>query len=136
MSKKNTLRSTPTVAEQRQIENEVVFRKANEQIQTDFKKLEMMAKNEGEGSLKIEDDMILHFICECSDDNCRERIATSYSTYIKLHKNRSHFIVKPGHATKSLEKVIAKKSKYNVVDKYFTPPENTTGLNITAISNV
>lgn len=136
MKKHNSHKSkAPSLSERRQIENEVVFRKANEKIQKGFDNIERLAKEEDFAVPKPDPDMILHFYCECSDENCRQRITMPHSKYKEIHKDRSQFIVQPGHATKALEEVVSKRAKYNVVDKFVTPPETSTGLNATSISN-
>ena len=125
-----------TLSEQRQVQNEVVFRKANEAIQKEFDTIERIGKEEGVMSTLPDPKMVLEFYCECSDENCRERIAMPHDKYQALHKDRSQFIVIPGHDTKALEAVVAKKAKYSVVDKYATPSETATTLNATSINNV
>lgn len=122
-------------SERRQIENEVVFRKANEKVQEGLQKLEAMAKAEGVHSIIPDKDMPLHFYCECSDENCRERIVLSLSKYEKLHKDRSRFIVLPNHETAAIEDVVYEQSKYAVVDKKETPPEDASILKRTSVNN-
>ena len=133
---KSRKRSTPpTLSEQRQIENEVVFRKANERVLKELSKLGKLAKAEGQDELIPDKNMILHFYCECSDENCRERIALPLSKYRELHKNRSKFILLPDHEAIAIEEVVMEKSDYSVVDKFLTPPETTTHLQKTPVNN-
>ncbi len=128
--------TTPTsLAEMRQIENEVVFRKANEQVQKSLAKLKAMAVQDGHRTLVPDGSMELHFCCECSDENCRERIVMSLDAYRSVHNDRSYFIVLPGHETVAIEKVIAKSAKYSVVEKFITPSEKATTLNTTTVNN-
>lgn len=126
----------PSPSERRQIENEVVFRNANEQIQKDLDELRKKAKAEGHDSLIPDKDLDLHFYCECSDENCRERIVLALSKYKQLHQDRSQFIVSPKHETTAIEDVVSKKITYTVVEKFIVPPEKATMLKSTPIHNV
>lgn len=122
-------------AERRQIENEVVFRKANERVQKGLAKLGTSARNEGHDTLIPSEDLELHFYCECSDENCHERIVMALSKYKALHRDRSRFIVCPDHETTALEEVVAEKQRYSVVEKFVTPSEASTTLNVTSVNN-
>lgn len=137
MKKSDSSRKTdkPTPSELRQIENEAVFRKANELTLKNLDKLKKMTKKEGIESLMPSNDMELHFFCECSDENCRKRIEMKLSTYKKLHKDRSKFILIPGHEATAIEKVVAKKATYNLIDKYVLPSEEPVKLNRTSVQN-
>lgn len=120
------------MTEQRQIENEAVFRGVNEQTTTSIKAVNEMAKEEGHLSLINNDDMKLHFYCECSDENCRERIILATSKYEALHRDRKQFILKPGHHVKEIEKIVSKKTHYSVVKKFKKPPEQVGTLKQTS----
>lgn len=117
-----------SLTEQRQIDNEAVFRKMNEQSTASIKSVNKMAKEDGYPTLINNEDMELHFFCECSDENCRERIILPASEYESLHKDRKKFILKPGHHAKAIEKIVSKESKYNVVKKFKKPPEQVGKL--------
>lgn len=117
-----------SVTEQRQIENEAVFRAANEQATSSIQDVNKLAKEEGHFSLINNGDMKLHFYCECSDENCRERIKMTTGKYAALHKNRKQFILIPGHDAKTIEKIVSKKLHYNVVKKFIKPPEQAVKL--------
>ena len=121
-----------SVTEQRQIENEAVFRGVNEQKTASIKDVNEMAKEEGHLSLINNTDVRLHFYCECSDENCRERIILATSEYEALHKDRKQFILKPGHNAKAIEEVVSKKSQYSVVKKFIKPPEQAAKLQQTS----
>lgn len=120
----------------RLVENEVVFRRANEKVQKRLKDLNIQAKADGHTPLVRNDDLPLHFFCECSDENCRERIVLKSSKYESLHKNRRQFIVLPNHQAPIVERVIIKQPEYAVVEKSITPPENVSGLKPTPLKNV
>jgi len=113
-----------------------VFRRANERIQKDVASLEKMAQADPDNPYIPDKDMLLHFCCECSDENCHERIILRLSEYQEIHHNRSRFILLTNHETVALENVTAKRLKYSVVEKFETPPEVATVLNTTSIKNV
>lgn len=124
-----------SISQRRMVENEVVFRERNESVQKGFEELVNIAKEDGQESLINDNDEPLHFYCECADENCRERILLKPSKYKQIHKKRNRFIVIEGHDVKNIEKVVAKKSKYWVVEKFFKPPATASGLNPTAVDN-
>ncbi len=124
------------LSERRQIENEVVFRQANERVQKGLDKLEQVAEAEGYTSLPDTDDISLHFYCECSDENCQERIVMKLTLYNEYHNNRKQFLVSPNHETTGVERVVLKDSSYTIVEKFVTPPETAVKLQPTDINNV
>ncbi len=124
-----------SLAEQRQIENEMIFRRANEKVGSSLDSLDAMHLEDGNPEFVWDDDIVLHFKCECSDENCDARIPIKLSAYQKIHKNRDSFIIKPKHQVKSIEKVILTKSDYSVVEKNNSTPEPSDTLNKTSIDN-
>ena len=65
----------------RMAENEVVFRTYNETMQQGLVDLAQVAKEDRQEHLMLEAHEELHFYCECSDENCRERIIMPPQTY-------------------------------------------------------
>ncbi len=59
------------IAEQRQIENEMIFRRANEKVGDDLDELDSFHIEDGDPHLVRDVDLLLQFKCECSDDICR-----------------------------------------------------------------
>jgi hypothetical protein len=108
-----------SLSESRLAKNEVVFRQANEQVQK-FMQAQVTDSKEKENKL--------HFYCECSNTDCRERIILTPTQYGRLHKNSSQFVMKPGHSVAEVERVIRSTSKYEVVEKYQTPPRSASEL--------
>lgn len=98
------------MSDRRLIENEVIFRDVNKNIQ-EFVDNEQNAPNK------------LPFYCECSNPECIERIELSTELYATLHKKQKHFITIVGHEFPEIEKVLKKDSHYQVVEKHFTPPK-------------
>src|SRR5687767_9088408 len=96
-------------AEQKQIENELIFRRLDEKVGTGLDALDAMYKEDGDLDLIRNEDLLLMFKCECSDENCNVRIPLRLSKYTEIHKNRDTFIVKTDHQVDPIEKVLTKK---------------------------
>lgn len=124
-----------TKAEQKQIENEMIFRRMNEKVGSDLDALDVMHTNDGDHDLVSSEDFVLMFKCECSDENCDERISLSLSKYAEIHVNRDTFIVRTDHQVLPIEKVIRKEADYNVVKKNNSTPEPNDTLKETTIDN-
>ena len=124
-----------SLSEQRQIENEVAFRQANEVAQKELEELKQIAEEEGDRYWANNSDAPFEFYCECSDENCRQKVSLKPSMYKELHSNRKQFVLIPGHQAESIESKVLKTSDYTVVEKHKTPPATTFGLNATSIDN-
>lgn len=122
-------------SERRQIENEMIFRRDNEKVGDGLGKLDTMHMNDDNPDLLWDDSCTLNFKCECSDENCDQRIAIKLSVYKKIHKNRSAFIIKPNHQVKAIEKVTLTRKNYSVVEKHKLVPDPGKTLNPTSIDN-
>ena len=122
-------------AEQKQIENEMIFRRINEKVGTDLDELDTMHRTNGDHDLIRDDVLLLLFKCECSDENCDKRIPLRLSEYREIHTDRNTFIVKVDHEVVPIEKVIRKEAEYNVVKKNNSTPEPDDTLKITTIRN-
>lgn len=124
-----------SISEKRQIENEMIFRRANEKIGDDLGSLDAMLIEEENMHLMWDDVTLLNFKCECSDENCDERIPIKLSVYKKIHENRNAFIIKIKHQVNDIEKVIISEPTYSVVEKNNTTAEPSNKLNKTLIDN-
>lgn len=124
-----------SIAERRQIENEMIFRRMNEKVGDDLGELDAMHIEDGSPELIRDESLLLHFKCEYSDEECDERIAIILTEYQGIHANRDTFIVKLEHQVDPIEKVIRTASAYNVVMKNNSTPEPGKELNETAINN-
>ncbi len=122
-------------SERRLIENEMIFRGRNEKVKDDLFALDAMLIDEGNTHLVSDDNLLLYFICECSDENCVARIPLEVSEYQELHADRDTFVVKPNHDVTPIEKIVKKTPTYIVVKKNHTVPEPSGGLHTTSISN-
>ncbi len=112
----NFLNGLPT-DERKQIENEMLFRRANEKIGRDLDIVDAYHIADGNPELVRNDDLLLYFKCECSDEKCLTRVKLKLSRYRTIHLDRSAFIIMPGHEVKSIEKVIEKLPTYSIVRK-------------------
>ena len=61
-----------------------------------------------------------HFICECGERSCEEKIALPVDVYEAIRRNPMRFFVKPGHEIPHVEAVIERHDRYVVIEK---PPE-------------
>jgi hypothetical protein len=113
----------------------MIFRRGNEKISDDLDALDAMHIEDGDPHLVQDEDMILHFKCECSDEDCETRIPMSWSQYQSIHIDRNRFVVLPGHQVDLIETVLEKTPEYSVVLKNNSIPEPLGPLNETLIDN-
>ncbi len=103
------------------MENEVVFKQRNQAIASLATKV-------------LDEDSRLHlsisFICECSDEDCREAIDIPVEEFEEVRHNKRQFIIKVGHQQTDIEEVI-KHDGYAVVEKFEDPPPTDGKLNRT-----
>lgn len=124
-----------SVTERRQIENEMIFRRVNEKVGDAINKLDAELIEDGKPELMSNGDFLLHFRCECSDEECDARIPIKLSDYQEIHKNRDAFIIKLKHQVDEIEKIILTRDTYSVVEKNNSISEPGDKLNVTAVSN-
>lgn len=125
------------IEERKQIENEMLFRRANEKVGHDLDEIDKLHRADGNHHLVRNEDFLLDFKCECSDENCNVRIPMKLSTYKSLHEDRSMFIIKLHHEVRPIERVIETTPTYSVVRKNNVTPEPRDGaaFNDTVIDN-
>ena len=123
------------MSERRMAENEVIFREINKKVQKGYDEINKIASEEGDASMYFDENQLLHFYCECSDKNCRERIKVSLKNYNKIHKSKDNFMILRGHNVAKIEDVIVKEPEYWVVKKHEAPPRHADKLNDTDIRN-
>lgn len=122
------------ITERRQIENEMIFRRANEKVGAGLDEIDGNHIKDGNPELVRNDDLLLQFRCECSDENCEARIPIKLSIYQKIHLNRDSFIIKLKHQVESIENVIITEDSYSVVKKHNSTTEPGNELNKTSIA--
>jgi hypothetical protein len=90
--------------------NEAVFREVNERIQGLADKAELSQEP-------------LDLVCECGDATCVRRISMTRAEYEHLRSEPRQFAVHPGHEIPDVERVVAKRNGYDVVQKDEGAPE-------------
>jgi hypothetical protein len=95
--------ATPTPREERLAKNEAVFRAANER---------MAAWDDRHAA--GEDEL---YLCECSDPECRERLALTREQYEHVRADSRHFAVLNGHEIPDVEFVIEEIDNWVIVEK-------------------
>jgi uncharacterized FlgJ-related protein len=123
------------LSERRQIENEMIFRRANEVVGDNLDEIDANHREDGNPELVRNEDILLHFKCECSDEDCDARIPMKLSVYQTIHENRDAFIIKLKHQVEAIEKVILTEDTYSVVEKNNSTAEPGETLNVTSIDN-
>jgi hypothetical protein len=123
------------LSERRQIENEMIFRRANEVVGDSLDEIDANHRDEGNPELVRDKDVLLHFKCECSDENCEARIPIKLSVYQTIHENRDAFIIKLKHQVEAIETVILTENSYSVVEKNNSTAEPGKEFNKTTIKN-
>jgi hypothetical protein len=79
------------------------------------------AVNEGiaEASEKFEADEA-EFLCECGDPKCIHRLEVPLEEYEAVREHPTHFVVRRGHVTPQVERVVRNRRLYSIVDKVDT----------------
>jgi hypothetical protein len=85
-------------------QNEAWFREINERL-------------EDRAATKLRLTEGFHIVCECSAEECAERIEISFADYETLRANAKTFAIMPGHSDPACERTVASRDSYNVVEK-------------------
>jgi hypothetical protein len=56
-------------------------------------------------------------LCECSDDECIERIPLSTEEYDRVRLFPTRFLVRPGHISPETDRLVERTERYTVVEK-------------------
>lgn len=123
-------------SERRLAENQVVFREHNEKVQKGLDEANAIAAEEGAKPISFDTNLQLHFNCECSDENCRQRIKVTLNDYNEVHSVRDRFVIVCGHNVPNIEDVTQEEAEYCVVTKHKDPNQSPGSLNSTDIHNV
>lgn len=118
------------------VENEAVFRKYNEKVESVFDELKQAAVEEGHNDVLETSNLMLDFFCECSDEACVERVSMKLKMYSDIHEDRKQFTIVPHHEAAGIEEIVKKTKNYYVVRKAVLPPSNPTRLHKTPLNNV
>jgi hypothetical protein len=117
-------------------DNEVVFRKLNNQLRKLIDELNSIALRRGEMVHAFKTDEVYQFYCECSDENCLARMSLRFDTYEKAHERDDTFTMFRDHEVLDIEKVISITKEYCVVQKFETPKQTSETFHETALDNV
>jgi hypothetical protein len=121
-----------TLQEKRWAQNELIFRQHNEKVIKELNSTKDIAKEHNQLEYtKGMDELTLLFYCECSDENCHDRIPLTPKQYEDKHQNKSQFVLLPGHEIPQIERVMHNYGHYMVVEKFIEPPKTAKTLNVT-----
>ena len=87
-------------------ENEALFRDLNEEVG-------IVAHAFAAGG----DERAFEFLCECGDVSCAARVPMTLAEYDELRTSPVRFFVVPGHEIPDVERVVATRRSYTVVEK-------------------
>jgi hypothetical protein len=63
-----------------------------------------------------------HFVCECADPACVDKIEAPIDEYEQVRTNPKLFLIKPGHEDREVEQVVSDEGGYEIVEKDVMPP--------------
>jgi hypothetical protein len=58
------------------------------------------------------------FVCECADPSCTERVEVTLDDYEEVRSEPTTFLLRPGHEHPDIERVVERRRRYNVVEKF------------------
>ncbi len=58
------------------------------------------------------------FVCECGNAGCAEQLELTQAEYEIVRRYPTHFVVKPGHENRAVERVVETAPGYSVVEKF------------------
>lgn len=89
------------ISDERALENERLFREANEHIDERRKELELEGRTP--------------YLCECEDQGCTQLIRLTRDEYSGIRSKVRQFVIAPGHATRGTP--VERSDRYVVVAK-------------------
>jgi hypothetical protein len=92
----------------RRTENEALFREINERVSR-------MRDHTGESRGAA--DELLDFLCECSRQECLEKLQMTVAEYEGVRSAPTDFVVAPGHQDSEVERVLSESDRFTVVRK-------------------
>lgn len=90
--------------EDRLVENQELFRSANERL-------------EGAVADDVSGDRRVPFICECTDERCLERVELTLEEYSAVRAHDDRFLIARGHPRLEGEEVVEEHATYEVTRK-------------------
>ena len=91
------------------LENERRRREANWEIEREAREVGAA------GASSVADE--LEFFCACGRADCDAKLLLTLSEYRAVHAERRRFIVAPGHVSPAIERVVAARGTYLIVEK-------------------
>jgi hypothetical protein len=91
-------------ADQNQIQNQALFRFANERFYALVRGLDL-------------DGSSVPFFCECADGACLGRVELTPRDYEAIRLQPTRYLILPGHATIGAERVVQDNGHFHVVEK-------------------
>lgn len=58
------------------------------------------------------------FVCECDERSCTDRVAASLDEYEGVRAEATRFLLAPGHDNDRVERVIVRRHRFCVVEKF------------------
>src|SRR6266571_8255991 len=101
---------------ERVVRNQIFFREVNEEICAAARRLSGPAESA---------DVYFHFLCECAQRGCLERISLSAAEYEAVRQDPLLFAVAPGHQIASIERLVAQNERFACVRKFHPEPSTT-----------
>jgi hypothetical protein len=90
--------------QERMARTESLFRDVNERIAESAERFEAPSTE---------------FVCECSDQNCTERVEATLDEYEHVRADATRFLVRPGHEDSRVERVVERRGRrHAVVEKF------------------
>jgi hypothetical protein len=89
---------------------EALFRDVNERI--------------AESAQRFEADST-QFVCECADPNCTHRLEATLDEYEEVRADGATFMLAPGHEDEDIERLVANRGRFDVVEKVQRTVRNT-----------
>jgi hypothetical protein len=112
-------------SQRRLAENEVVFRSYNKSVQEGIDAVNQIAEEDGQAPISLRPDVPLFFYCECSNENCKQRIKILPGVYNAIHTRNDTFTIACGHEVKDVEDVTTVEKEYCIVKKHQQPPSSS-----------
>jgi transcription initiation factor TFIID subunit TAF12 len=86
----------------RRARTEALFRDVNERI--------------AESAQRFDADTT-QFVCECADPTCTDRVEATLDEYEDVRADATTFLLTPGHAHDDIERVVADRGGFHIVEK-------------------
>ena|SRR5215212_3773875 len=94
--------------EERIVKNEALFRDVNERLHAIDRGFPERAERDG----------LQHYICECADPDCAERVDLTAPEYERARAHPAQFVIVPGHVVPDVEKTVFRDDRFAVVEKH------------------